>query len=156
IDVNGTPDPGLNYRIPPDNPFYSTVGARKEIWALGMRNPWRGCIDPLSGAYLVGDVGQELWEEVDVIERGRNYGWRIREGAHCFNPSTGCTTIGLTDPIAEYSSGSGSGNTAITAGWVYAGTDVPELYGQFLYADYNSGRVWALRYNPDTRTVVSG
>lgn len=156
IDVNGAPDAGLQYRIPTDNPFYNTVGARKEIWALGMRNPWRGCFDPLSGTYFAGDVGQELWEEVDVVERGRNYGWRIREGAHCFNPSTGCQTIGLTDPIAEYSSANGSGNTAITAGWVYAGTVVPELYGQFLYADYNSGRVWALRYNPDTRAVVSG
>ncbi len=157
IDVNGTPDQGLAYRIPPDNPFFNggPAGAStlKEIYAYGFRNPWRGHFDPLTDIFYVADVGQDAWEEVDVVVSGGNYGWDHREGAHCFEPSQGCQTEGLIDPIAEYSQTFGDSITGLA---VYTGTEVPELYGNYLYADYGSGRVWRLLYDPDSQTVVDG
>jgi glucose/arabinose dehydrogenase len=136
--------PPATYSIPSDNPFVAFgPNVRKEIWALGMRNPWRWSFDAVSGELWVGDVGQNDWEEVDLIEKGKNYGWRIMEGFNC-NPNIGgCNPTGLTPPIKEYSHSLGF---SVTGGYVYRGYRRPELYGAYVYADYGSGRIWKLRY----------
>ena len=137
IDVDGaTP-----YRVPADNPFAGRAGARGEIWAYGLRNPWRFAFDRPTGRLFVGDVGQNRLEEVDIVERGKNYGWRIMEGTSCYNPASGCNREGLEPPIAEYEHASGC---SITGGYVYRGTRIPGLVGRYLFADYCSGRIWAL------------
>ncbi|MCC6763670.1 MAG: PQQ-dependent sugar dehydrogenase [Deltaproteobacteria bacterium] len=143
IDVDRT-DPGLGYAVPPDNPFVGQSGARGEIWAVGLRNPWRMSFDRLTHALWAGDVGQGNWEEVDLIERGRNYGWRRKEGNACYNPSTGCDTGAFTAPLAVYSHSDGC---SVTGGYVYRGSRLPELYGAYVYGDYCSGKIWALRYD---------
>ena len=98
LDVNGE----APYGVPRDNPFVGRAGARGEIWAYGLRNPWRFSFDRATGRLFLADVGQNRWEEIDLLEKGGNYGWRLMEGAHCFNPETGCSTTGLILPIAEY------------------------------------------------------
>jgi len=143
IDVDH-PDPGRAYGVPPDNPFAGTSN-RAEIWAYGLRNPWRFSFDPATGTLWAGDVGQDAIEEVDIIEKGKNYGWRIMEGNACFNPSTGCDTTGLVRPVWDYSHD--TAGVCITGGYVYRGTKLPELAGAYIYADYGSGRVWALRHD---------
>lgn len=154
IDVRSAPDPGLAYRIPEDNPFFNggPAGAetRKEIFAYGLRNPWRFSFDMQNGTLFCGDVGQNSYEEVDVIVAGGNYGWRYREASHCYNPPTNCPTEGLIDPIAEYGRDLGR---SITGGFVSYSLAVPELYGVYLYADYGSRRIWGLRYE---NLTVSG
>ena len=137
IDVDGA----APYAIPPDNPFVDRAGARGEIWAYGLRNPWRFSFDRATGRLFLADVGQNQWEEIDLIERGGNYGWRTMEGAHCFNPSTGCDRTGLALPIAEYDHGQGC---SVTGGYVYRGSRIRALVGRYLFADYCSGRIWAL------------
>ncbi|NND64381.1 MAG: hypothetical protein HKM24_00315, partial [Gammaproteobacteria bacterium] len=133
------------YGIPSTNPFASSSGCNdagcREIYAWGFRNPFRWSFDMSTGDLWAGDVGQDSYEEVDVVELGGNYGWRIREGAHCFNPSSGCSTAGLIDPITEYPH---SGAQSITGGFVYRGSDIPLLEGKYVFGDYESGRVWAL------------
>ena len=144
IDVRGAASP---YGIPPDNPFAGSSSARSEIWAYGLRNPWRFSFDRKTGDLWIGDVGQGAWEEVDLQPAGSaggvNYGWRLTEGAHCYNPSSGCSFAGITLPLAEY--GHVSGNCSITGGFVYRGRDFARLSGVYLFADYCSGRVWGLR-----------
>jgi glucose/arabinose dehydrogenase len=146
IDVEGSTSP---YGIPPDNPFagFSSSSARPEIWAYGLRNPWRFSFDRKTGDLFIGDVGQSAWEEVDVqparAAGGANYGWRVTEGAHCYNPPSGCSFAGVTLPVAEY--GHVNGNCSITGGFVYRGRDFARLGGIYFYADYCSGRVWGLR-----------
>ena len=146
IDVTG---PGANpYDTPIDNPFAGNAecgpGANAndcpEIYAWGLRNPWRWSFDPASGELWAADVGQNTWEEIDLIERGGNYGWRCREGAHDFNTS-GCG-VGLIDPVAEYNHSVGN---SITGGHVYRGAAMPDLVGKYIFADYGSGRFWALQ-----------
>jgi len=144
IDVNNTTPP-LNYAIPSDNPFASG-GGRPEIFAMGFRNPWRVSQDAETGIIYAADVGQEVYEEIDIVEKGKNYGWRITEGFHCYNPSSGCDTSGITMPIKEYSHQPG-GNCSVTGGYVYRGQRRPELRGAYIYSDYCSGRLWMLRYN---------
>lgn len=129
------------YGIPPDNPFVGRADTRGEIWAYGLRNPWRFSFDP-HGRLLAADVGQDLFEEVDLIARGDNLGWNVREAAHCFAPSEGCRTAGLVEPIFEYGRDLG---TSITGGYVYTGEAVPDLQGQYVFGDFTSGRIWALR-----------
>ena len=135
------------YGIPPDNPFAGSATARPEIWAYGLRNPWRFSFDRKTGDLWIGDVGQGAWEEVDFQPAGgaggTNYGWRLTEGNHCFSPATGCPTSGITFPVAEY--GHVGGNCSITGGFVYRGRDFARLSGIYFYADYCSGRVWGLR-----------
>lgn len=147
IDVNA-PSDTLEYSIPPDNPYAGNVeGHREEIYAYGLRNPWRLSFDAATGTGWIGDVGQGEWEEVDILAPGANYGWRFKEGTHCYNPSTGCDTIaGLTDPVWEYAH-DGSGGCSITGGYVYRGADIPSLAGKYLFGDYCSGRIWALDTN---------
>jgi len=130
------------YAIPSDNPFVGTTGARGEVWAYGLRNPWRFSFDPCNNRLFLADVGQNAWEEVDLIQRGGNYGWRIMEGPVCFNPPSGCSTTGLQMPIGSYDHGQGC---SVTGGYVYRGTASPILIGRYLFADYCSGRLWELR-----------
>ena len=136
IDVAGA----SGYAIPPDNPFAGGGGLR-EIWAYGLRNPWRFSFDRATGDLWLGDVGQDRFEEIDLVTRGGNHGWRLREGDHCFNPSSGCPGAGLVAPVAEYGHDEG---ISVTGGFVYRGDDVPALAGQYLFADFGSGRFWAL------------
>jgi glucose/arabinose dehydrogenase len=138
---------GNNYMIPFDNPFVGITDSwREEIWASGFRNPWRYSFDPVTGWCWVGDVGQDTWEEIDILKKGGNFGWNIMEGFHCFKPSSGCDTIGLTLPIWEYKHDPNSHN-AITGGYVYRGAALPDLYGKYIYADYENGKIWALDYD---------
>lgn len=145
IDVESAPDPGLAYAIPATNPFAQTTGFRGEIWALGLRNPWRFSFDRLTADLYIGDVGQGSFEEVDFQAAGsaggENYGWRIMEGAHCFDPAI-CSQAGLVLPVAEYDHGQGC---SITGGFVYRGQAFPALQGFYLYADFCSGRFWSLK-----------
>jgi glucose/arabinose dehydrogenase len=143
IDV----DAGSPYGVPADNPFRATAGARAEIWAYGLRNPFRIAIDRPTGDLYIGDVGQNAVEEIDVDPGSRrgglNYGWRITEGSRCFNPSSGCDTSGITMPIYEYSHGDGC---SVTGGVVYRGCRVPALAGTYFFADYCSAFVRSLRF----------
>lgn len=128
------------YAIPADNP-YAQGGGRGEIYAYGLRNPWRWSFDRVDGTLWVGDVGQNKWEEIDIIQKGGNYGWNVREGAHCYN-ATSCRSEGLIDPVAEYARTEG---ISVTGGYVYRGTAIPGLQGTYVYGDFGSGRVWGLR-----------
>lgn len=143
IDVNNTSG-GHNYAIPPDNP-YAISGGAKEVYALGFRNPWRFTQDPETGLIYVGDVGQNIYEEVNILQKGKNYGWRITEGYSCYNPSSGCDTTGITMPIKVYNHS--AGDCSITGGYVYRGQRRPELRGAYIYGDYCSGKISMLRYN---------
>ena len=140
IDV----DSGLPYAIPPANPFAHTPNTRAEIWAYGLRNPWRFSFDRTTRDLWIGDVGQDKYEEVDFQPAssggGENYGWRLTEGLHCYNPATSCPTTGLTLPVAEYSHV--SGNCSVTGGYRYRGDLYPAMYGTYFYGDYCSGMIW--------------
>jgi glucose/arabinose dehydrogenase len=141
LDVDGSA-PGLAYGIPADNPFVGAAdGSRPEIWAYGLRNPWRFSFDRETGALYAGDVGQNEVEEVDRIVRGGNYGWNAMEGSRCYQPAQGCPRAGLELPIAEYPHGQGR---SITGGYVYRGAALPALRGRYLFADYVEGRVWSI------------
>ena len=140
IDVS-TAQPGAPYAIPATNPFLGVAGARAEIWAFGLRNPWRMAFDPASGDLWLGDVGQGDVEEVDVIERGGNYGWNRLEGRDCFEPPSGCSTAGTVLPVATYRHSQGC---SITGGVVYRGTAIPHLQGHYVYGDFCSERIWAV------------
>lgn len=144
-------DNGLPYSIPPGNPFVDSTGAvRKEIYAWGIRNPWRCSFDPVTHWLWVGDVGQNAWEEVDVVENGKNYGWRCYEGNHPFNLS-GCNHPEYTFPVWEYPN-SGS-ECSVTGGYVYRGPNLPELFGKYIYGDYCSRKIWSLEYDGINPTV---
>jgi glucose/arabinose dehydrogenase len=149
IDVSGL-SVTVKYKIPPDNPFADTPGARPEIWACGLRNPWRFSFDEETGLMWAGDVGQNSWEEINIITRGANYGWNIMEGFHCYSPATGCDQSGLTLPIVEYDHSQGC---SITGGYVYRGDNIPSLRGYYIYGDYCSGKIWALGYQGNAVTT---
>jgi glucose/arabinose dehydrogenase len=161
IDVSVPDTDGTGYRVPPDNPFVGS-GARPEIWAFGLRNPWRYSFDDPArggtGAMLIGDVGQAHWEEVDYEPAGRggrNYGWRNREGAHDNVTSVPPAFLPLVEPIEEYDHSAGQ---SITGGYVYRGSRLPPNYrGRYFYADFIRGRVWsvALNVDPATREATS-
>lgn len=136
-------DSGTPYVIPPDNPFVNDPPALGEIWAYGLRNPWRFSFDRITHRLFAGDVGQDNYEEVDIISKGGNYGWNIMEGRHCYPPPTqNCDKTGLTPPIAEYSHSEGE---AIIGGYVYRGAAIPGLRGVYVFGDYISGKIWGLR-----------
>ena len=175
IDVNSTSTFGkglhqqqLQYSIPSDNPFAKEpdmggVGeARKEIFAYGLRNPWRYSFDRANGALWVGDVGQDLWEEVDIVTNGGNYGWSVREGAHHFKP--GPVGAQYVDPVMEYTHQPNlqaegmfpdhpTGNCVI-GGYVYRGKQFPALTGIYIYADFSPATLYGLRYDYDTQKVT--
>ena len=138
IDV----DHGDLYAIPADNPF-AKGGGRPEIYAYGLRNPWRFSFDSYTGELWVADVGQNKWEEIDLVTRGGNYGWRTMEGFHCFEPATDCQTAGLTVPIMEYFHE--AGRCSIIGGYVYRGTTIASLRGQYLYGDFCSGEIFSFK-----------
>lgn len=141
IDVN-TPSAGRNYTIPPDNPFKgNTLGYKEEIYAYGFRNPWRFSFDPQTGRLWVGDVGQDREEEIDLVEKGKNYGWNIMEGTLTY---AGGNQTGLELPVWEYDHSQGN---AIIGGYVYYGVALTQLLGAYVYGDYGSGRIWALTLN---------
>ncbi len=134
------------YSIPADNPFVEQSDARPEIWAYGLRNVWRMAFDPVTQRLWAGDVGQDKWEEIDLVVRGGNYGWNVREGLHPFG-APGATPGGnYLDPIWEYPHDTGK---SIIGGIVYRGQQIPELQGGYLYADYVAGRVWAIYLDDD-------
>ena len=140
IDVSQS-SPDERYRIPPTNPFVGTPNARAEIFAYGLRNPWRMSFDPETGRLWAGDVGQDRVEEIDLITAGGNYGWNRLEGDECFQ-SDGCGRAGTTSPIATYTHA--GGNCSVTGGVVYRGDRVQTIANSYLYADFCSGRVWAI------------
>ena len=145
IDVNS----GSPYAIPASNPFYnsSVPGIKKEIWAYGLRNPWRMSFDRIIHDLYIGDVGQSKLEEIDFQSSastgGENYGWRVMEGSSCYNPSSGCDQSGKILPIAEYNHTLGC---SVTGGYVYRGSNFPSLSGYYLYGDFCSGRIFGI-YN---------
>ncbi len=144
IDVTKTAN-GTPYSIPADNPFVGESTTRPEIYAYGLRNPWRFSFDKKTGQLWAGDVGQNELEEINVIVKGGNYGWRIKEAKECFDPKNNCVEKGLIDPVLQYSHA--NGNISVTGGYVYRGKNLPDLQGKYIYADYASGRVWALTYD---------
>ena len=144
---------GKNYSIPSDNPFVSHPDAKPEIYAYGLRNVWRMAFDRKTGIGWVADVGQNIWEEVNILEKGGNYGWNIRESRHDFEkaPRKPTSKDRFVDPVWEYSHDVGK---SITGGVVYRGSQHSELNGMYLFADYVTGFVWGLKYDPATRKVV--
>ncbi|MGB5105229.1 MAG: PQQ-dependent sugar dehydrogenase [Candidatus Zixiibacteriota bacterium] len=149
IDV----DSGSPYAIPPSNPFFGGP-QQQEIFYWGLRNPWRNSFDRLTGNLFIADVGQNQWEEIDwrpASDSGNiNFGWRLREGAHCYNPSVNCDPLGITiDPIHEYSHGSGC---SVTGGYSYSGCAIPDLQGTYFFGDYCQGTVWSFRYDGISKT----
>ena len=147
IDVSTVDSTGA-YAVPANNPFVGHGGARPEIWAYGLRNPWRFSFDRATGELWTADVGQNRFEEVDIIRPGLNYGWNIMEGEVCFARS-GCDRTGLEMPVAEYGR---EGGCSVTGGYVYRGSRLASLYGAYVYGDYCSGRIWALRHDGDEVT----
>ena len=136
LDVSGD-----DVAVPADNPFVGVDGARPEIYAYGLRNPWRFSFDRATRDIWAADVGQNRWEEVDRIIAGRNYGWNIMEGFECFSPPENCPTGGLELPRAVYSR---EGGCSVTGGYVYRGPSMPELDGWYVYGDFCSGKIWAV------------
>ncbi len=142
IDVNG----GDPYAIPPSNPFVGRANHREEIWAKGLRNPWRFSFDRVTGLLFIGDVGQNAREEINVQASGAgglNYGWNIMEGTACYNAAA-CDQAGLTPPTIDYALA--GGNCAVTGGYVYRGTGIEGLQGHYLYSDYCGGWLKSFRY----------
>jgi len=154
VDIDSVP-----YAIPSTNPFVNDPGIRDEIWSIGLRNPWRFSFDKMTGDMWIGDVGQRSWEEIDFEPAGSpgglNYGWRCYEGNSEFD-LRGCDSIGkYTFPIFEYDNDKFQLGCSITGGYVYRGTEFPKLSGLYIYADYCTGKFWAL--NPvDTTNVEIG
>jgi glucose/arabinose dehydrogenase len=140
IDV----DAGTPYAIPDDNPF-KTAGGAAEVWAYGLRNPWRFSFDRSTGDLWIGDVGQDAIEEVDFTAKGssapRNYGWNTTEGNSCYNAST-CSKTGIDLPVHDYTHA--QGNESVTGGYVYRGKESPKIAGKYIYADFLTGRIWSL------------
>ena len=140
IDIDG----GGDYAIPATNPFANQAGAKPEIWAYGLRNPWRFSFDRETGDLWIADVGQNKYEEIDFqsgnSKGGENYGWNTMEGDHCFKPAQGCDQSGLVKPVFEYDHGKGC---SVTGGYVYRGKAVPALSGRYLFTDYCGATLWA-------------
>ncbi len=173
IDVDG----GSPYAVPSDNPYVGVPGWLPEIWALGLRNPWRPSFDRLTGDFYIADVGQNQWEEIDYESAsssgGENYGWRYKEGNHCYNPSSGCEVLAsMVGPIHEYQHVSTASliRCSISGGYVYRGPAISGLSGVYFFADYCSGEIWAFSYdgvtisdstdytdqlNPDSSNITS-
>ncbi len=151
IDVDNK-DKGLSYAIPKDNPFVGKKDARGEIWAYGIRNPWRIAFDRETGHLWCGDVGQNLWEEINIITRGGNYGWNLREAAHTFGKNGSDARDDLIDPVWEYDHQAGR---SITGGVVYRGSKTSKLAGSYLYGDFVTGKLWALKYDEKNQKVIS-
>ncbi|QDV38441.1 PQQ-dependent sugar dehydrogenase [Tautonia plasticadhaerens] len=145
IDVDH-PDAGRNYSVPPDNPFVDRPGARPEVWAYGLRNPWRLSFDAESGQLWAGNNGQDLWEQVYLVEKGANYGWSITEGMQIFQAQREQGPDPISPPAAEHHH---SEARSLTGGRVYRGDRLPELVGTYLYGDWSTGKVWGIEVEDD-------
>ncbi len=143
VDVRGV-GPETGYAVPPDNPWVGKPGVLPELWALGLRNPWRFSFDR-AGRLLVADVGQNHLEELDLVLPGANLGWNVREGRECFDPPQGCATQGLTDPFWQ---GDHPDHVSLTGGYVYEGTAIPGLQGKLVLGDFVVRRLWAVDVPP--------
>ena len=150
IDVDHQ-DEGRRYRIPADNPFVEVEGARGEIWAYGLRQPWKFAFDRQTGDLWTGNVGQDLWEQVFVIQRGGNYGWSVMEGSHPFRPERSRGPTPFVPPIVEHDHAE---FRSITGGYVYHGSRLTELRGAYIYGDYDTGKIWMLRYDREKKQVT--
>ncbi len=140
------------YSIPSDNPFVGdSEGFREEIYAYGLRNPWRISFDAETGELWAADVGQRKWEEINIIENGKNYGWNVFEGTECYSPDLGCNASDFQAPVYEYPHEPGNGS--ITGGYVYRGEEMAGLAGRYIYADFLSGQVWAFDPDPEADPV---
>jgi glucose/arabinose dehydrogenase len=143
LRIDPTPQTTSPYTIPFDNPFVKQAGARGEIWAYGLRNPWRFSFDKTDRGIWIADVGQQKWEEINHVERdpkgGQNYGWSLREGTHEF---TGDKPKDAVDPVYEYDHSNGA--CSVTGGYVYRGKNIPAMTGRYIYADYCNGKVGVL------------
>ncbi|WP_159471844.1 sorbosone dehydrogenase family protein [Dyadobacter sp. 3J3] len=147
IDVNATTKG--NYGIPADNPFVgNTDGSYEEIYAFGLRNPWKISFDTGSDRFFAADVGQSVKEEINLIAKGGNFGWKIKEGKNCYSPSSNCDATGLIEPVLDY--GRADGDVSITGGYVYRGSAIAGLAGKYIYGDYASGRIWSLELDGNT------
>ena len=142
IDIDN-PSDGLNYGIPSDNPFIAPLAARDEIYAYGLRNMWRFSWDPVTGLLWGSDVGQYNWEEINIIYPGLNYGWNTMEGNHCYPAGSNCNSEGFEPPAWEYPLYV-NGVCSITGGFVYRGSNMPSIYGKYIYGDWCTGDIWAL------------
>ena len=131
------------YEVPADNPFSGSSSAKGEVWAYGLRNPWRFSFDRQNGDLWAGDVGQNSFEEVNLIEKGGNYGWNILEGNHCYSPKANCDPYGTILPVIEYGASNGC---SVIGGHVYRGSAIPELAGTYIYGDYCSGLVRGFQF----------
>ncbi|OIN61235.1 PQQ-dependent sugar dehydrogenase [Arsenicibacter rosenii] len=155
IDVDNTTK-GL-YGIPADNPYAGNQeGFREEIYAYGLRNPWRFSFDRQTGQLWAGDVGQNEFEEIDLITKGGNYGWRLKEGGRCYNPRHDCDNGQLIDPVHTYPRTDG---VSVTGGFVYRGSQLPSLRGKYIFGDYSNGKLWALSFDNNRKTshaLISG
>ncbi len=151
IDVDRK-DEGRNYAIPKDNPFVGKANTKPEIWAYGFRNIWRFAFDRKTGDLWAGDVGQNLYEEINIVSRGGNYGWKLREATHPFSVKGVDINKEMIDPVWEYHHDIGK---SITGGGVYRGKRLPELDGHYLYGDYVSNKLWALKYDATDKKVVA-
>ena len=156
IDVNTTSG-SKQYGIPGDNPFVSNTSALPEIYAYGLRNPWKFSFDSENGTLWASDVGQNYLEEVNIIEKGKNYGWKEMEGFQCRGGGNNCNKAGLALPVYDYYNCAvdGKGNCSVTGGYVYRGATIPELVGKYIFGDYSSGRVWAINYQANLDTTVT-
>jgi glucose/arabinose dehydrogenase len=159
INVDTNPE---KYTIPQNNPFIGKKNAKEEILCFGLRNPWRFSFDLLTGDLFIGDVGQNNWEEIDVIPGnnmgGQNFGWNIMEGFHCYPEEIDCNKTNLNEPIWEYPNNANYLKTlvgikqnkmdgcSITGGYVYRGSKIPEFYGRYIFGDYCTGKVWSFAY----------
>ncbi|TGN18138.1 PQQ-dependent sugar dehydrogenase [Leptospira idonii] len=141
---------GKAYSIPSDNPFLNDVCCAKETFAFGFRNPWRYSFDP-KGRLIVADVGQDLWEEISIVEKGNNYGWNIKEAFHCFDPKENCPSDRLSDPIYEYGREEGQ---SITGGYVYTSSN-RSLKNKYIFADFITGRIWAFEIPATSKEKVT-
>ena len=167
IDVNTNPE---KYTIPHNNPFIGKKNVKEEIFCYGLRNPWRFSFDSLTGDLFIGDVGQNNWEEIDVILAnkmgGQNFGWNIMEGFHCYPEEIECNNTNLIEPIWEYPNNANYFKTlagikqnkmdgcSITGGYVYRGNKIPEFYGRYIFGDYCTGKVWSFIYeNGETKNI---
>jgi glucose/arabinose dehydrogenase len=151
IDIDRK-DEGKSYAVPADNPFFETKDALPEIWAYGLRNIWRMSFDRKTGKLWAGEVGQNLYEEINIIEKGGNYGWSLRESLHPFSKNGVDVNAKMIEPIWEYHHNIGK---SITGGHVYRGKNLPELDGHYLYGDYITNKIWALKYDDAKKRVVA-
>ena len=162
IDVDSRSE-GRAYGIPKDNPLVRDPNACPEIWAMGLRNPWGCWIDKETGLFYLADVGQDLWEEINIITKGGNYGWEHREGAQDFavrqkvmdalgQANKKPKGVKFIDPIHQYDH-SPAGGMSITGGFVYRGSAIPEMKGHFIYGDWRFGNMWSLLYDPKSKEV---